>query len=199
MQQLLIVFIKNPIKGRVKTRLAESIGDERALQVYRELLEVTKSVSDQLNCHRQVWYSHFIDDDDLWTDDGYEKRLQEGGDLGERMKNSFRKAFDEGASKVVIIGSDCPGLTSEVIKQAYDALDNDDLVIGPSKDGGYYLLGMNTFHPELFDDKPWSSSQVLNQTIKQAKKQELSFKLLTELNDIDTKEDLDKFREMYQE
>lgn len=188
---LLIIFIKNPQKGKVKTRLAESIGDEQALNIYKELLCFTKSVTDRLNCHRQVWYSHFIGKDDLWTGAGYEKQLQKGKDLGERMKNAFQQAFNEGYKKVLIIGSDCPGLSKEIIQQAWDGLDENELVIGPSKDGGYYLLGMKPFYPELFDNKSWSTPSVLNETLKQADELGLSYRLLPELNDIDTKEDLD--------
>jgi rSAM/selenodomain-associated transferase 1 len=191
MRQLLLIFIKNPEEGKVKTRLAQSIGDEKALKVYKELLRITKSVTDRLNCDHQVWYSKFIIEDDLWNDVSYEKRLQKGNNLGQRMKNAFSRAFEEDYKKVIIIGSDCPDITKEIIQQAWGELDKNELVIGPSKDGGYYLLGMTSFQPKLFNNKSWSTSSVLNETLKQADGLGLSYRLLPELNDIDTKEDLD--------
>lgn len=187
---LLLIFIKNPQKGKVKTRLAEAIGDGRALNVYQELLSITKSVTDSLDCNRQVWYSQFIDQEDQWPSDGYEKRLQRGDDLGARMENAFRHGFEQGYQKVAIIGSDCADLKPAIIQEAFDSLDKYDIVLGPSKDGGYYLLGMTTFCPDLFDEKEWSTSMVLEQTLNQIKNRELSFKLLPTLNDIDTEEDL---------
>ena len=89
----LIIFIKNPLKGYVKTRLADSIGELQALTVYRRLLQTTKDINDQLACNRQVWYSKYIEDNDMWSDQGYTKHLQVGEDLGERMQMGFREAF----------------------------------------------------------------------------------------------------------
>lgn len=189
-ESLLLIFIKNPQKGRVKTRLAQSIGDDQALKVYRKLLYITKSVSDPLDCNKQVWYSEFIEGEDLWSAGGYEKRLQAGEDLGERMKDAFRQTFSEGYQNVVIIGSDCAGLTSTLVKNAFSLLGDNNVVIGPSEDGGYYLLGMSTFYPQIFEKIPWSTPDVLDHTLERVNNLELSYKLLPERNDIDTIEDL---------
>jgi rSAM/selenodomain-associated transferase 1 len=191
-KKLLLIFVKNPQRGRVKTRLADAIGNEKALQVYRELLSITKSVTDRLDCAKQVWYSRFVDEEDQWPADEYEKKLQKGDDLGERMKYAFREGFGQGYNKVVIIGSDCAELEASFIQKAFDGLDEYDLVVGPSKDGGYYLLGMNSLLAELFDEKEWGTSTVLEQTLNQIKDKGFSFKLLPALNDIDTEEDLKK-------
>lgn len=187
---VLIVFTKNPEKGKVKTRLANTVGNKKALKVYQKLLRITKSVTDKLDVPRQIWYSRFIDDDDIWSDNNYEKHLQKGDNLGLRMQHAFKKAFAEGYQKVVIIGSDCSALRSELIEQGFRALDNHQTVIGPARDGGYYLLGMTNFYPSLFEDKPWSTSSVFEETIRQFEQMNLSYKSLPVLNDIDTEADL---------
>lgn len=189
-KNLLLVFIKNPEKGAVKTRLAKSIGDDQALKIYRKLLSITKSATDQLNIDRQIWYSKFIEDGDLWPVGNYEKKLQQGADLGERMKYAFKQAFADGYKKVVIIGSDCPSMTSQIIERAYRSLENNEVVIGPCEDGGYYLLGMAGFHPDLFAGINWSTSSVYEETVFKVQNLNLSFELMPTLNDVDNKQDL---------
>ena len=189
-ERLLLLFVKNPVAGKVKTRLARTAGDERALQIYKQLVHLTGKSAKQVKSARQVWYSSFIDQNDLFDGNLFEKRLQEGGDLGERMQNAFSKSFEEGYRKVVIIGSDCPELDSSIIEQAFDELKQSDVVIGPSADGGYYLLGMNTFIPEIFEGIKWSSAEVLSRTKEKLNRSGYLFKELEILNDIDTEEDL---------
>jgi rSAM/selenodomain-associated transferase 1 len=189
-QNILLIFIKNPEKGKVKTRLAKKVGNEKALAVYQRLLDITQEVTQSLDCDRQVWYSNFIDEKDRWRKSEYEKRLQSGENLGVRMKEAFRQAFEDDYEKAVIIGSDCAELTDEIIKKAFRALDDTEVVIGPSKDGGYYLLGMSSFYPELFEDINWSTSTVFEKTIARVKSLNLSLQLAPALNDIDTEQDL---------
>jgi len=189
-ERLLLLFVKNPVSGKVKTRLARTAGDERALQVYKQLVHLTKKSAKQVNSARQVWYSSFIDQNDLFDGSTFEKQLQEGDDLGERMRNAFSKSFEDGYQSVVIIGSDCPELDSATIEQAFDELKKSDVVIGPSVDGGYYLLGMNTFIAEIFEGIKWSSPEVLSQTKEILNRSGYAFKELHVLNDIDTEEDL---------
>lgn len=190
--EVLLIFVKNPVAGQVKTRLAKTIGDEKALLVYQKLLDHTRSVTDQMSCRRQLWYSDFIDQADRWNS-GYEKKLQQGSNLGERMKNAFAEIFEQGGEKGVIIGSDCPGLTQKHLENAFEALDQYETVIGPSEDGGYYLLGMNSFYPEVFEGIAWSTDAVYDQTIQTLEKLQLSCRRLPELNDIDTWDDLLSF------
>lgn len=191
-EKLLLIFIKNPEKGRVKTRLAERIGKEKALEVYHRLLSITKKETLPLDCNRQVWYSRYVDKDDIWENGEYEKRLQKGQNLGERMQEAFRQAFVDGYEKVAVIGSDCAELTREIIQQAFSKLEDSDVVIGPSEDGGYYLLGMKSFYPDLFADIEWSTGSVFTQTVKRVENLGLSMRVLPMLNDIDTEEDLDQ-------
>ena len=189
-KQLLIIFVKNPELGKAKTRLAATIGDQKALEVYKLLLEKTHQVTQALTCDKVVFYSDYIDPNDLWNSGIYSKRVQEGNDLGERMSNAFRWAFDNLYSSVCIIGSDCYDLTSEVLNNGFDALSKNDLVIGPYIDGGYYLLGSNKHQQEIFEDIPWSSGIVFDLTLEKAKILNLKVSHLTPLRDIDDEEDL---------
>lgn len=121
----------------------------------------------------------------------YEKHLQQGEDLGERMQSALADQFAQGKQRVVIIGSDCIELETYMIKEAFAVLENNDVVIGPASDGGYYLLGMRKFLPTLFDNKEWSGDNLLMDTLLDLKKMNAKYYLLKTLNDIDTVEDLD--------
>ncbi len=189
-EEALIIFVKNPEIGKVKTRLAESIGDERALEVYHKLLERTLAITQPLAMDKFVYYSPEIIHDDLWNEALFYKAQQPDGDLGTKMQTAFEQRFAVGYQRVCIIGSDCYELNSQIMEQAFLELRQHDTVIGPSTDGGYYLLGMKTLHHELFNSKSWSTDQVLAQTIADIKDQKLSCFLLPELTDIDREDDL---------
>jgi len=186
----LIIFVKNPEIGRVKTRLAKTIGDEQALSIYQKLLLYTKEITKGLNADKSVYYSEHIDNNDLWDNMLFSKHLQRGDDLGERMQNAFADAFAQGKERVIIIGSDCLELETYMIKEAFAVLENNDVVLGPAKDGGYYMIGMTAFLPTLFEDKNWSTDDLLMDTISDLKKMNAKYYLLKTLNDIDTIEDL---------
>jgi rSAM/selenodomain-associated transferase 1 len=186
----LIVFIKNPVIGTVKTRLAKSIGDESALQVYRDLMEKSRKETQEVSADRFLFYSKEIKADN-WSTEHFYKQLQAEGDLGFKMKSAFAEVIKKN-SKTIIIGSDCYDLTSTIIETAFKELDSNDLVIGPANDGGYYLLGINKFMPELFEEIEWSTEVVLQQTLEKAKQLELKVKCLQELIDIDNIDDLKK-------
>lgn len=186
----LIIFIKNPVLGTVKTRLATAIGDEMALNVYNRLLEKSQKETQAVSAERHLFYSKEIKHDN-WSSNHFNKHLQVEGDLGEKMRSAFETVI-EPSSKAIIIGSDCYDLTSEIIEEAFEALDINDLVIGPANDGGYYLLGMKKLRPELFDSIAWSTEAVLSQTLKKAKQLGLKVKSLQELIDIDNIDDLKK-------
>jgi len=194
-KELLIIFTKNPIKGKVKTRLAKTIGDDKALLVYQSLLRYTNSVTKNLGVCKAVYYSDFIPENDIWTDGVFEKYLQKGGNLGERMQNAFELAFEQKYESVAIIGSDCLMLTRKIIQHAFSKLNTHDFAIGPAADGGYYLLGMNNFYELIFQNKKWSTPSVFEKTLKDIRKQNKSVYLLPGLNDIDTIDDLKKYSE----
>ncbi len=185
-----MVFIKNPVKGKVKTRLAKTIGDEKALSVYKKLLKHTQNVIHSITADKMVFYSEFIDNADTWSNDLFYKEVQTGSELGERMSNAFKFGFLEGYKKVIIIGSDCADLAEEHIDKAFKLLEEKDLVIGPAKDGGYYLLGMKNLHPTLFLNKKWSSATVYQDTLSDILSLKLSVGILDELSDVDAEEDL---------
>lgn len=191
-EERLLIFVKNPAIGKVKTRLAATLGDKKALEVYKALMAYTQHVTSEVDVNRQVWYSSHVDDADNWSAEHYEKRLQTGTDLGARMNNAFNEAFVEGYNKIVIIGSDCPDLNSHHIIKAFQLLNEIDCVIGPSEDGGYYLLGLNQKLPKLFKDKEWSTESVLDEALHILNSNGFTYELLEELNDIDTEDDLKK-------
>lgn len=184
----LLIFIKNPILGKVKTRLAATLGNQQALSIYHQLLLHTRKTSLQINAARYLYYSDFMDTDDEWDSNEFTKKIQHGHDLGARMSNAFADAFIN-YSKVVIIGSDCPLLESKHIELAFDKLETYPIVIGPALDGGYYLLGMQSFFPTLFQDMTWSNDAVLTHTLERIKRLEQPYFLLPELPDVDTEAD----------
>lgn len=187
----LIVFVKNPIPGTVKTRIARTVGNERAVEIYQHLLAHTQQLIRPLRCQRVVYYGDFINPDDGWND--LAKHLQTGNDLGERMLNAFREQFAQGAQKVVIIGSDCLDITTDHIERAFRALDVVDVVIGPATDGGYYLLGMSRLLPVLFEEMPWSQPELRQRTELAILQNNLTFERLDELTDIDEWSDYEAY------
>lgn len=190
--RLLIIFVKNPVAGEVKTRLAASIGDLNALQVYKSLLAHTRNIASDVVADRQVWYSSIIDRRDAWESQLFQKKLQSGNTLGERMGVAFSQGFEQRYRKIIIIGSDCAELTSKHIENAFDKLSHHTAVVGPAEDGGYYLLGLTEFRPELFGDVKWSTPEVFDQTMEIMEQNEMEYRLLETLNDIDTEEDFKK-------
>jgi rSAM/selenodomain-associated transferase 1 len=186
----LILFVRNPVLGQVKTRLARTLGNEQALRIYRHLLAYTHSITKELDCDKFVFYADAVTDHDLWENDQYHKRLQSGAELGQRMQHAFTALFQAGYERVIIIGSDCLELTAEIIQKGFLQLEEKDVVIGPSLDGGYYLLGMKHLRPALFQGKTWSSASVLADTIADCLEHTLSHSLLPQLNDIDEEKDV---------
>lgn len=188
MKNALIIFVRNPVLGKVKTRLAAGVGDSKALQVYEHLLQHTHSISKHLPVTKFVYYADGINEDDVWN--GFEKKLQQGSDLGARMQHAFTELFESGFTKVCIIGSDCFELNTDIVLSAFKSLDNTDIVIGPVTDGGYYLLGTNKLITELFINKSWSTNSVFNDSLKDAAALNLTVQQLPLLNDIDNETDL---------
>lgn len=188
----LLIFIKNPELGKVKTRLAETLGDPKALKIYLSLLAYTRQVALKVSAERYLFYSRYVENQDEWSPLDFHKLTQEGEDLGVRMLNAFQLSLSR-HQKAVIIGSDCATLTSDIIEDAFLKLDEVDCVIGPATDGGYYLLGMREVQPELFQQIPWSTENVRSLTIRRIKKSGRTYALLPELSDIDREEDWKKY------
>ena len=159
-KNLLLIFARNTELGKVKTRLAKSVGDVTALKIYEFLIQKTQQVTKEVSCEKAVHYSEKIMVDDIWEARNYQKHLQKGDDLGQRMYHAFKNSFESGYDKVVLIGTDLFDLTSKLIEESFLSLDSNDVVLGPAKDGGYYLLGMKTLHTPLFNNKAWGTSSV---------------------------------------
>jgi len=186
--------VKNPELGKVKTRLAKTIGDENALLIYQLLLEQTFQVTLPVLAEKKVYYSEYIQNIDQFNELVYDKHVQEGEELGEKMYNAFKDSFGEWAQKVIIIGSDCFELNSGIIEEAFKALEINDYVLGPADDGGYYLLGMKELNKSVFENKEWSTENVFLDTLLDIQSQGKTHYLLPTLSDVDTEEDLGDLR-----
>lgn len=192
----LILFVKNPILGEVKTRLAETVGDEEALIVYVKLLKHTREVALKCAAERTVFYSKNVVQSDQWSGGNFKKTVQRGADLGERMDRAFQEQFDKGASKMILIGSDCYELEPGHLNAAFKALDKSDFVVGPAEDGGYYLMGMKQPATFVFEGIRWSTSEVFDETRRAILSRGFTLDVLEKLPDIDTQEDLLKYPEL---
>ena len=179
--------------GTVKTRLARTVGDAEALRIYHVLLEKTRQAALGTTARRWLFYSDTVETGDAWPESDFEKMVQCPGDLGARMADAFRRAFAAGASRVVIIGSDCPGLTGQLIDDAFAELEHADFVLGPTLDGGYYLLGMTAYDPSVFDGIVWSTDSVCAATLEKIRATGKICALLPEQTDVDTEVDWRKF------
>lgn len=187
---LIMVFVRNPELGRVKTRLAKSIGDQAALETYKTLSKHTSKIISEIDSDQLIFYSDKVQENDIWTATNCKKQIQTKGDLGQKMLDAFQYGFSLGYQKIIIIGSDLYSLRPKHIESAFEQLENYDVVIGPALDGGYYLLGLNFMIPKIFKQKQWSTPSVLKETLSDLK--EFNVNLLEPLNDIDTYEDLKK-------
>lgn len=189
-RELLIIFYRNPEAGRVKTRLAATIGNEDALRVYLELCKHARQITENVAVSKVIFYTEQIQSNDIWPDDLYQKELQSGSDLGARMHNSFEWGFNNGFDSICIIGTDCLELSSEIIKDAFTALRSNDVVIGPAVDGGYYLLGMRRLHSNFFTGKRWSTETVFADTVKDLISEGATYVQLPRLRDVDVEADI---------
>lgn len=188
----LLIFIKEPVPGQVKTRLAAEIGPDAACHVYRRCAERTL---ERLSALRED-ISLCVEPADAtariqaWLGSAWSLRPQRGVTLGERLAEATDRAFADGARQVVVVGSDSPWIDHELIEEAFSAMERADLVVGPAEDGGYYLLGLAKPAPGLFQAIPWSTSQVLNRTLAAARKSGLVNSLLPLRYDVDRLEDV---------
>ncbi len=183
-ENALIIFVKNPEPGKVKTRIAADVGNDKAIEIYRKLLKFTSKIGQEVDCTRYVFYFPMVLENDEFPDSKFLKDLQIKGDLGEKMQTAFGDILRK-HKKAVIIGSDCAELTSDDIQRAFDELEDNDVVIGPAKDGGYYLLGMNDLQLFLFKDMPWSDEKLLDLSIMKVQDRGLNYSLLNMKSDID--------------
>lgn len=191
MAEHLLIFARHPALGQVKTRLAAGVGEAEALRIYRNLLAHTRAAADGVAVHKALWLAGDAPEGSEFSGwAGYEQRPQAAGDLGQRMHTAFAAAFAAGAKAAVIIGTDCPELSTPLLQQAFERLKTHDVVAGPAHDGGYYLLGMRQMVPDFFLNKTWSTETVLADTLADAQRMGLAVALLPPLSDVDNAEDL---------
>ena len=188
-KNLLLVFTRNPELGKVKTRLAKTVGNATALKIYTFLLKRTRDIAIKVSADKAVYYSVKVRENDIWDASIFQKHQQVGEDLGIRMLHAFKNGFKTGYEKVMVIGSDLYDLTAETIENAFIALENNEVVIGPAEDGGYYLLGMNSLEEKVFKNKEWGTETVRKDTLEDLKDKKVF--LLGELNDVDVFEDIE--------
>jgi hypothetical protein len=185
-----VLFVRAPRRGTVKTRLARSLGEDNALEAYRALLTVTCDALRGLgNVELRVTPDDGIPELEPWRQAGWTLAPQGTGSLGERLAAAVEIHCRNGATSVVIIGSDCPDITAQDIGNAHNALATDDVVLGPATDGGYWLIGLRSPTVGVFDNIAWSTESVLQQTRARAASLGLSVATLRQLDDIDTHED----------
>ena len=191
----LLVFVRAPRRGSVKTRLAAEVGADAALAVYRRLAEHTVAAAATLAREGVSLRIHHTPADAAaevraWLGEGPLYLPQAAGGLGERMAAAFRAAFASGARRAVIVGSDLPALSPDLLRRALAALERRDAVVGPARDGGYYLLGLTRMREELFEGIEWSTPSVLPATLSRLRRAGVEPVLLEELADVDRAADL---------
>lgn len=187
-----MVFVRAPDAGRVKTRLAAALGAEGALRVYRRLAEHTVREARAVDAELRIHFTPAGREHEVraWLGHGPRYLAQAEGDLGARIEAAFRAAFQDGAERAVIVGSDLPELSAALLRRAFDALDEHPAVLGPARDGGYYLLGMRMMIPGVFDGIPWSTDAVLARTLERMRAAGVEPALLPTLADVDEAKDL---------
>ena len=190
----LIIFVKAPRPGKVKTRLAAGLGEAAACAAYCRMVAVLRERLASLTAVSLCFSpADAAEEVRPWLHPGWELVPQSAGDLGERLHQAFAGALGRGDQRVVVIGSDSPTITQSDIELALEALDSHDLVLGPALDGGYWLIGLRQLQPRLFHNMTWSTPTVLRETLERAGTAGLSVKLLRELDDIDTAADWEQF------
>jgi len=200
MQKALLIFIKNPALGKVKTRLAKTVGAQNALKIYQFLLDHTMEITYNLDSiDKFLYYNEFLPTKDEWPPNIYTKELQHGEGLGEKMKNAFKKSFDENYKKVVLMMPDCPKMSDNLIEKAFKNLDTSDFVLGPTNDGGYYMIGMKEYTPAIFENKEYGNDHVIEDTVQAIANLGKTVFRLHELTDIDMEEDLGTLKKMIKE
>ena len=196
-----LIFMKIPASGLVKTRLACAIGAESALELYVKMVRHTMEMVEKSGFQANIFYKGDGNPAEHFSAfvPSFPAMPQIGTDLGERMANGFRHVFEKGADSAILIGCDIPQLTVEILENANRHLKSNDIVFGPAEDGGYYLIGFNreTFVPEVFRDIPWGTGTVLTDTLFRTKSLGLNARMVAPLIDIDTGADLDRLYRLW--
>lgn len=193
-KRIILLFVKGPVRGLVKSRLAAGLGQDSALELYRNFVLDTLETVRKTGCEFRIFFHpartrHTVT---ALLGPEYQYIAQEGTDLGQRMEHAFRRAFSDGWRRAVLVGSDIPDLTADVILEAFESLKANDVVVGPAEDGGYYLIGFNdsTFAPRIFSGIEWSTDRVFPETIERLKSRPVRIHFAPRWRDVDTMDDL---------
>ena len=195
MRKCLIIFTRYPEPGKTKTRLIPVLGAEGAATLQRQMTQHKLAEVQKLQAVSKLSVEvHFAGGNEQlmqdWLGSSITYQQQSEGDIGCRMASAFEASFEGRMNRVVLIGTDCPDLNAHLLVEAFQALEQHDLVLGPAEDGGYYLIGLRRLIPELFTGISWSTAEVLQQTQTMAQKLGLSAGYLPLLSDVDRPEDL---------
>lgn len=195
----LIVFVRFPEPGKSKTRLIPSLGPAGAAELHRQMVEHTlqwaRKLRERIPLSIEIRFTgRPLETFRRWLGPAFSYAEQGEGDLGRRMHVSFQEAFRGNLKKVILIGTDIPDLSADLVEGALVLLNSSDLVLGPAEDGGYYLIGLRRAVPELFQEIPWSTAEVLQKTRQIAEGKRLFYSLLPTLQDVDRPEDLPVWR-----
>lgn len=189
-----ILFVRSPERGKIKSRLAAAIGRKMALEIYKGfVLDILETLKWGRYSFRIFFYPENSGEGMVkWLGKDFMYSPQQGSDIGKRMENAFVQSFSEGSERVVLIGSDIPDLPNSVIHRAFSSLDKSDAVLGPASDGGYYLIGFKkaSFLPSVFHGIPWSTSSVYQETMEIFRRSRCRVHTLPRWNDVDTLDDL---------
>ena len=195
MRRAILLFVKFPEPGKVKTRLAATVGPDAATEIYRQLVAEVCARLPEEGEEVMVMFAPAVQrsETEAWLRPQINGPVsfvpQSDGDLGRRLDVAFADAFSSGCQQVLAIGSDCIELTPEIFREAWAALETNDVVLGSVSDGGYYLIGLKAAHPEVFSGIAWSTDAVLAQTERAAAASRLSVYRLPALHDVDTEDD----------
>ena len=196
-KQAIIIFSRLPIGSETKTRLASLLNEQQReilhVAMWADIFSEVMNLSGKINIFLYWTGSGDINNYKKFIPENFILRQQTGGNLGEKMNNAMREIFYTGYNRVVLIGSDIPSVRHENIERAFDSLNHSDVVIGPSEDGGYWLIGMKKFIPDAFNISKWGNSSVLNSTIKKLNDSGTIYNLADTLQDLDTPDDIKIF------
>jgi hypothetical protein len=200
-RKCLIIFTRYPEPGKTKTRLIPVLGAEGAATLQRQMTEQKLAQVRELQAAYPVSVEvHFTGGNEQlmqsWLGSSLIYQRQSEGDIGCRMASAFQASFEAGMNNVVLIGIDCPDLNAQLMAEAFQALHQHDLVLGPAVDGGYYLIGLRRLIPELFTGIRWSTAEVLPETLRIAHRLELAVAKLRLLSDVDRPEDLSVWKQV---
>ena len=191
---IILLFVRAPAKGKIKSRLGSAIGEDAALEVYKKfILDIIDTIV-KSGYPLRIFFHPRDAGEALanWLGPRFHYMPQAGDDLGENMERAFRKVFTEGFTRAVLLGSDIPDLTPAVLREALESLRTNDVVMGPAADGGYYLIGCKrgSFLPHIFHGIVWRTNMVFRETMSILHEASLRVHVLPEWQDVDTRDDL---------